>query len=93
MSLVTGPHTVLVFKKIQFQGQWTRWSGTTIIGYTPTDDKDTLLVVVEKAPGQFITYWFRVAKGLDVWVGEGQSVVHIPALCIKSEDKDAIVCG
>jgi len=32
--LEVGSHTALVFVKLQFLGQRTRWSGTQFIGYT-----------------------------------------------------------
>jgi len=90
MALVTGNHSVLVFKHMQFIGQWTRWSGTNAIGYTPTGARNQLIVVVEAPTGTLTTYYFLVPRDQDVWVVE--DVVHIPALCQKKSPGDTTRC-
>jgi hypothetical protein len=90
MPLATGAHTVLVFKEIQFPGNWTRWSGTQMIGYTANGRRNQLLVVVESATGVMTTFFFIVPPGLDVWIVD--DVVHIPVLCVKSVPGRATKC-
>jgi hypothetical protein len=77
--LEVGSHTVLVFVKLQFLGQWTRWSGIQFIGYT-SGKAAQLLVVTD----------FKLDPAQDVWVEE--DVVHIPAICLKSAPGDQARC-
>jgi hypothetical protein len=88
MPLATGPQTVLVFKHIQFLGNWTRWSGVSLIGYTANRSAQ-LLVVAEDETGAKTTYWFKVTNQ-DVWVIE--DVAHIPAICLRSVPGDHTKC-
>ena len=74
-----GAHTVLVFVKMQFQGQWSRFSLMQ------------QMVVTEDENAAKTTYWFKLATGHEVWVLE--DVVHIPAICIRSVPGDQIRCG
>jgi hypothetical protein len=88
--LEVGSHTVLVFVKLQFLGQWTRWSSSSdFIGYT-SGKAAQLLVVTEDTSAAKTTYWFKLAPGHDVWVDD--DVVHIPALCLKSAGGDQSRC-
>jgi hypothetical protein len=82
MALATGSHTVLEFVHVQFLGDWTRWSGTQMIGYTSNREAINLMVVVEDAQAVKTTYWFRVGRQLDVWID--RNVIHIPAICVRS---------
>jgi len=88
--LEVGSHTVLVFVKLHFLGQWTRWSGASdTIGYT-SGRSAQLLVVTEDESAAKTTYWFRLAAGHDVWVDD--DVVHVPAICFKSAPGDQARC-
>jgi hypothetical protein len=87
--LEVGSHTVLVFVKLQFLGQWTRWSGTQFIGYT-SGKSAQLMVVTEDESAAKTTYWFKLNPEHDVWVEE--DVVHIPAICAKSAQGDQTKC-
>jgi hypothetical protein len=93
MALARGVHTVLVFKHLQFQGDWTRMSlATTIVGYV-TNKAGKLVAVAEKPTGQMITYWFSLKPGDEVWVTYGgDAQVHVPALCERSAPGDQIKC-
>ena len=90
MPLVTGSHSALIFKRLQFLGQdWTRFSGPSEIIYTPNTDQE-LVVVTESETGAYTTFWFRVKAGNDVWVIH--NVVHIPAICLRSASGDESKC-
>jgi hypothetical protein len=90
VPLVTGSHSALVFKRLQFLGQdWTRFSGVSEIIYTPNTDEE-LVVVTESETGAYTTFWFRVKAGNDVWVIK--NVVHIPAICLRSASGDESKC-
>lgn len=49
MPLARGQHTVLVFKHLQFQGDWTRMNLVSCIGYE-AHKTGMLIVVVENPP-------------------------------------------
>jgi hypothetical protein len=87
--LEVGSHTVLVFVKLQFLGQWTRWSGIQFIGYT-SGKAAQLLVVTEDESAAKTTFWFKLDPAHDVWVEE--DVVHVPAICLKSAPGDQARC-
>lgn len=84
-----GSHTVLVFVKLQFLGQWSRFSAAQAISYQVAK-AGQLLVVTEDENAAKTTYWFRLNEGHEVWVIE--DVVHIPALCQKSAPGDQARC-
>ena len=84
-----GSHTVLVFVKMQFLGQWSRFALTLGIGYQVTR-AGQLLVVTEDENAAKTTYWFRLSDGHEVWVTD--EVVHIPAVCVKSAPGDQVRC-
>ena len=84
-----GSHTVLVFVKMQFLGQWSRLSLTNEIGYDVMK-AGQLLVVTEDENAAKTTYWFKLDTGHEVWVQK--NVVHIPTICIKSAPGDVIRC-
>ena len=90
MPLVTGSHSALVFKRLQFLGQdWTRYSGTIELMYSPNTDQE-VVVVTEGETGAHTTFWFRVKAGEEVWVID--DVVHIPAICLRSAAGDESKC-
>ena len=90
--LTTGSQTVLVFKEIQFLGDWTRVNGVNVIIYTPNKNAK-LIVLVENHAGNNVTYYFAVKANNDVWVCYGgDAQVHIPALCLRSQPGDQIRC-
>ena len=91
--LATGSQTVLVFKEIQFTGDWTRSNGANAILYTANKNAK-LIVLVENHAGSNVTYYFDVKASDDVWVCYGgDAQVHIPRLCLKGEAGDQIKCG
>ena len=59
MPSATGQHTVLVFKKIQFLGSWTRSNGANQVIYTAAS-KPTMRVVFESYAGTMTTYFFTL---------------------------------
>jgi len=90
--LTTGSQTVLVFKEIQFLGDWTRINGANSIIYT-SNKTAKLIVLVENHAGNNVTYYFVVKPNNDVWVFYGgDAQVHIPALCLTSKPGDQIKC-
>jgi hypothetical protein len=86
----TGSQTVLVFRQIQFLGDWARGSGTNAIFYT-ANKNGKVVVLVERA-GNNVTYYFNLKANQEVWVDCGDTQVHIPALCARSQDGDHIEC-
>lgn len=86
----TGSHTVLVFVKLQFLQQWSRFNGAEGITYTVASKAGELLVVTEDENAAKTTYWFILNEGHEVWVID--DVAHIPALCVKSEKGDEAKC-
>jgi hypothetical protein len=90
--LARGSQTVLVFKEIQFLGDWTRNNGANAIIYT-ANKRAKLIVLVENHAGTNVTYSFNLNANDDVWVCYGgDAQVHIPALCVKSQPGDQIKC-
>jgi hypothetical protein len=93
VPLATGQHTVLVFKKIQFLGNWTRSTGASQIIYTG-NARPTMRVVVESYAATMVTYFFTLQPGDDVWVlYGGDAQVHVPRLCLKSVPGDVTSCS
>lgn len=82
-------HTVLQFKMIEFDKNWTR-AGSVL--YTATD-KGQLVVVVEGNTGVKETYLFEVARGEVVLVSWNTNLVYIPGKCVKKEPGDKTVYG
>ena len=82
-------HTVLQFKLIEFDKNWTR-AGTVL--YTAIG-KAQLVVVVEGVTGVKDTYLFEVARGEVVLVSWDTNLVYIPAKCVKKEPGDKTVYG
>jgi hypothetical protein len=85
-----GSHTVLVYVKLQFLGQWSRFSGAAQIVYQVAAKAGQLLVVTEDENSAKTTYWFNLLSGHEVWVIEDE--VHIPALCVRSAEGDQTKC-
>ena len=93
MPLATGQHTILVFKKIHFLGNWTRMNGANAIIYE-ANTRPTMRVVTESYAGAMMTYFFTLKPGDDVWVMYGgDAQVHIPALCQKTAPGDVTTCS
>jgi hypothetical protein len=82
-------HTVLQFKLIEFDKNWTR-AGSVL--YTAID-KAQVVVVVESITGVKETYLFEVARGEVVLVSWDTNLVYIPAKCVKREPGDKTVYG
>ncbi len=91
MPLARGQHTVMVFRYMQFLGDWTRFSGVNQIIYS-ADAPGELLVVADDGKGNPITYVFNLSVGSEVWVSLDENQVHIPTLCVKSEPGDKTKC-
>jgi hypothetical protein len=91
--LAKGQHTVLVFKLIQFFGDWTRFNGANAIIYT-ANLPSKVVVVTEDHAGNNVTYSFTLEESIDVWVCYGgDAQVHIPAICQDRQPGDEIKCG
>ena len=87
-----GNQTVIIFKHLQFRGQWKRTfpiAGTSYEAAKPAQ----LIVVEEDKAGTNVTYWFKLKPADEVFVSYADSQVHIPALCVKSAPGDQIRCG
>lgn len=82
-------HTVLQFKLIEFDKNWTR-AGSVL--YTAVD-KAQVVVVVEGVTGLIETYLFEVARGEVVLVSWNANLVYIPGKCVKKESGDKTVYG
>jgi hypothetical protein len=86
----TGSQTVLVYVKLQFLQQWSRFNGAEGITYSVVSDIGELLVVTEDQNSAKTTYEFVLQQGHEVWViGD---VAHIPAICRKSAPGDDAKC-
>jgi hypothetical protein len=82
-------HTVLQFKLIEFDKNWTR-AGSVL--YTAID-KAQMVVVVEGMTGINETYLFEVARGEVVLVSWDTNLVYIPGKCVKREPGDKTMYG
>ena len=82
-------HTVLQFKLIEFDKNWTR-AGS--VQYTAID-KAQVVVVVEGITGAKETYLFEVPRGEVVLVSWDANLVYIPGKCVKKESGDKTVYG
>jgi hypothetical protein len=86
-----GSQSVIVFKHLQFIGEWQRTFplyGTSYVALRPAQ----LIVVEENHAGNDVTYWFKLKANDEVFVTYADSQVHIPALCTKSAPGDQIKC-
>jgi hypothetical protein len=61
-----------------------------MIGYTPNREGINLLVVAEDEQAVKTTHWFKVPRGVDVWID--RNVIHIPALCVRRATGDNTRC-
>jgi hypothetical protein len=87
-----GSQSVIIFKHMQFLGEWKRtfpMSGMSYEALRPA----RLVVVEENKAGNNVTYWFKLKANDEVFVSYSDSQVHIPALCAKSAPGDQIKCG
>ena len=79
MALATGAHSVLVFEKIKFNGDWTRGGGANMMVYTSNIPRCEVLVLVVDRAGTYMTHRFsNMPKGVEVWIDYNENVVHIP---------------
>lgn len=82
-------HTVLQFKLIEFDKNWTR-AGSVL--YTAIDTSQ-LVVIVEGITGGKETYLFEVERGEVVLVSWNTNLVYIPGKCVKKEPGDKTAYG
>lgn len=82
-------HTVLQFKLIEFDKNWTR-AGSVL--YTAIE-KAQVVVIVEGVTGLIDTYLFEVTRGEVVLVSWNANLVYIPGKCLKKESGDKTVYG
>ena len=82
-------HTVLQFKLIEFDKNWTR-AGSVL--YTAVDNAQ-VVVVVEGITGVKETYLFEVPRGEVVLVSWDTNLVYIPGKCVKREPGDKTMYG
>ncbi len=86
-----GNQTVIIFKHVQFIGEWKRTFFLYGVNYEALKPAQ-LLVLEENKSGSNVTYWFRLKKGDEVLVSYADSQVHIPALCVRSIPRDETKC-
>ena len=86
-----GSQSVIIFKHIQFLGQWRRIFPLYGMSYEALKPAQ-LVVVEENFAGSNITYWFKLKTNDEVFVSYSDSQVHIPALCVRSAPGDHIKC-
>ncbi|HET7536392.1 MAG TPA: hypothetical protein VFJ90_08055 [Candidatus Didemnitutus sp.] len=87
--MATTGYTVVVFKHIQFQGNWSRSIGTDCVVYTATVPQNAVVyILAEDHAGHNVTYAF-VSKGREwpvyVYYG-GDAQAHIPVLYREVKD-------
>jgi hypothetical protein len=87
-----GSQTVLIFKQLQFMGQWKRTFPLYGTMYEALRTAQ-LVVVAEITTGSNVTYWFKLRANDEVFVSYSDSQVHIPAICLKSAPGNQIKCG
>ena len=90
-----GPFTVIVFKHMQFDANWTKpvfWIDDNF-PYTAKSNGASLIVVEEGATGVMMTYWFKLQKDQVVQVCRGDNLVFIPALCVQKKPGDLTSCN
>ena len=87
-----GDQTVIVFKHIQFVGQWKRTFPLYGMSYEALRPAQ-VIVVEEVSAGINVTYWFKLKTRDEVFVSYSDSQVHIPASCAKSVAGNDTKCG
>jgi hypothetical protein len=86
-----GNQTVIIFKHMQFLGEWKRTFPLYGMSYEAVKPAE-LLVMEESSAGNQITYWFKLKANDEVFVSYDDSQVHIPAICTKSAQGNQIKC-
>ena len=94
------PHTVLQFIKTQFIGSWRRSFDIDKAIYSAGEGaKEEIILVVCREGAGLMTYEFVLdfsnplnRETLQVWIKWGENLIHIPAICKKSSDKDITKC-
>jgi hypothetical protein len=86
-----GNQTVIIFKHMQFIGEWKRTFPLYGMSYEALRTAQ-LVVVEEPSAGTNVTYWFKLKAKDEVFVSYSDSQVHIPAMCIKSAPGDQTKC-
>ena len=87
---VPSKHQAIKFLEIQFRGDFLRMWPIHGVMYTVSSPKAEIWVVTDPEFAPAITYVFAVPKGEEIWID--RNVIHIPALCIKQIDGNAIKC-
>jgi hypothetical protein len=87
-----GNQSVIIFKHLQFRGQWKRTFPISGTSYEAGARGGDLIVLEEDKAGSNVTYFFRLKPEDEVFVSYSDSQVHIPALCLKSAPGDLIRC-
>ena len=88
---VPAPHQAIKFLEVQFRGDYLRAWPIHGVMYTVSSAKAEILVVTDPEFGPAITYIFVVPKGEEIWID--RNIIHIPALCVKQVEGNAIKCG
>ena len=86
-----GDQTVIIFKHIQFVGQWKRTFPLYGMSYEALRPAQ-VIVVEEVSAGSNVTYWFKLKARDEVFVSYSDSQVHIPAPCAKSAPGNQTHC-
>jgi hypothetical protein len=87
-----GSQTVIVFKHIQFIGEWKRTFPLYGTSYEALR-RAQVVVVEEVSSGTDVTYWFSLKAADEVFISYGDSQVHIPALCTRSAPGNGTRCS
>ena len=77
----TGNHTILIFRQIQFYGDWSRGFPPNDHRYTP-EKKAYVLVLADWLPGITATYVFVLDAGQEVVTTYGENQMHLPGHCL-----------
>ena len=84
-------YQVIQFVVVQFLGDWKRsFSADAGVVYQALAPANQLLVVKETGQGVATTYEFVLHAGAEVNIIEED--IHIPALCVKQEQGNAVKC-
>jgi hypothetical protein len=86
-------HQVIKFVLVDFRGDWKRsFSPDAGVLYEAVGPANEISVVKEvPGTGTATTYHYRLPAGAEAAVIE--DVIHVPAICFKSEQGNTVKCG
>lgn len=90
----SGGQTAMEFVYVEFDQSWqVGFFGQWGQGYTSINDGASVMVVAEDATGTKTTYWYKLKKGVQVWVSANHNIIFIPGVCEKAARGDNSKCG